>query len=142
MYTDYLQSTHWKRKRLQVYSRRKKQCSICKSTNNLNVHHKTYTRLGKEKLSDLVILCQRCHYATHDFHKENKHLQLFAATNLYALMVNNPQKYQIHQRQVQKRREKKAEKRLRKVNPLIVQEKENEFNRRKLARFNKLGITA
>ena len=41
-------------------------CSICGETENLNVHHLTYARVGCEKLSDLEVLCRGCHENEHE----------------------------------------------------------------------------
>ena len=65
-YKVYLQGEHWKlmrRLRLEVDS---EQCAVCGSRNQLNVHHKTYDRIGAEKLSDLITLCQECHAKYHN----------------------------------------------------------------------------
>ncbi len=37
----------------------------CLSTTNVDVHHKSYERLGYEFLDDMVVLCRRCHRAEH-----------------------------------------------------------------------------
>ena len=34
-------------------------------TDNLEVHHRTYERLGEELASDLTVLCNRCHHVHH-----------------------------------------------------------------------------
>lgn len=65
-YKVYLQGEHWKlmrRLRLEVDT---EQCTVCGSKNQLNVHHKTYDRIGAEKLSDLITLCQECHAKYHN----------------------------------------------------------------------------
>lgn len=64
-YKHYLQSTHWRQ-----LSRRKKQesnytCEICHHKGEIHVHHKTYERLGRELLSDLMSLCKYCHKIIH-----------------------------------------------------------------------------
>ena len=38
---------------------------LCLSRSALEVHHLTYTRLGNEKLEDLITLCKSCHMAIH-----------------------------------------------------------------------------
>lgn len=38
----------------------------------MQLHHQTYTRLGFERLTDLVPLCEKCHKATHVFLKQCK----------------------------------------------------------------------
>lgn len=37
------------------------------STLNMQVHHLTYERLGKETFSDLVVICDECHERLHGF---------------------------------------------------------------------------
>ena len=65
-YKAYLQGEHWKlmrRLRLEVDN---EQCAVCGSKNYLNVHHKTYERIGVEKLADLITLCRECHAKYHN----------------------------------------------------------------------------
>ena len=65
-YKAYLQGEHWKlmrRLRLEVDN---EQCAVCGTKNYLNVHHKTYERIGVEKLADLITLCRECHAKYHD----------------------------------------------------------------------------
>lgn len=38
---------------------------MCQSRFRLQVHHKTYARLGKERLEDLQVLCFNCHKLIH-----------------------------------------------------------------------------
>lgn len=65
-YEDYLKSPHWlsvrERKRSSVGYR----CELCPSRDRLHVHHDTYARLGAERMSDLKVLCQRCHKRIHN----------------------------------------------------------------------------
>ena len=61
-YSAYLQSGRWRRKR----TRRLKKdqcCQTCGVTRGLEVHHRTYERVGRERLSDLITLCNACHVA-------------------------------------------------------------------------------
>jgi uncharacterized protein YlaI len=65
-YAEYLRSEHWRKIKAWFRSTKaKKYCYICESKDNLNLHHKTYKRLGKEKWIDLVYLCERCHHYCH-----------------------------------------------------------------------------
>lgn len=41
-------------------------CQLCNREGTMNVHHKTYERLGEEQLNDLIVLCQDCHAKFHD----------------------------------------------------------------------------
>lgn len=66
-YQDYLKSEHWQdvRRRYCASKLHKGGCYICGSHFNLNLHHKTYTRLGNERLNDLIYLCNPCHERLH-----------------------------------------------------------------------------
>ena len=53
-YEEYLRSKKWNIIRYQIYNHRNKKCEMCKKQliNSFHVHHKTYKRLGNEKMSD------------------------------------------------------------------------------------------
>ncbi len=60
-YADYLASPKWK-----AYAERIKEwweyrCAICDTDGHLEVHHRTYERLGNETTNDCIPLCKRCH---------------------------------------------------------------------------------
>lgn len=68
-YKKYLKSPHWKdvRKRFYASEFYSGRCECCFDRNvPLQVHHKSYKRLGRERLSDLVALCGDCHKKTHE----------------------------------------------------------------------------
>lgn len=68
MYSDYLQSTHWKDLRKHFFRSKRFTgiCFICqKKFEKFNIHHKTYKWIGKEKLQNLVALCAECHHKVH-----------------------------------------------------------------------------
>jgi len=54
-----------KKIRQKVMARDNYQCVKCGSKLNLNMHHKTYKNEPKEKIEDLVMLCEECHYDLH-----------------------------------------------------------------------------
>lgn len=66
-YQEYLQSDHWlktreERKKIDNYC-----CALCGSSENINVHHLSYDRVGEEIVElDLITLCNRCHFMLHD----------------------------------------------------------------------------
>lgn len=64
-YHEYLQSSQWQETRDKLFEAKGKQCNRCKSLQNIQVHHKTYDRLGQEKLNDLEVLCSACHQKEH-----------------------------------------------------------------------------
>ena len=64
-YEDYLKTDHWQRTRRRAIQRQGGQCQLCRSTENLVVHHLSYERKGQELPSDLEVLCARCHRRIH-----------------------------------------------------------------------------
>jgi len=66
-YSNYLNSFKWKL--IVAYMVRKyKCCQLCKSSENLCVHHINYKRYPFEEERDLILLCKKCH---HEHHKKN-----------------------------------------------------------------------
>lgn len=62
LYKSHLQSPQWREVRGQVLRRANYQCERCGTRNTgLQVHHRNYLRLGRERLSDLEALCPDCH---------------------------------------------------------------------------------
>lgn len=60
----YLRSKHWRRLRAKVAQRAGYTCErkgCIAYGDNLDVHHKTYERIGHERLDDLVYLCRPDH---------------------------------------------------------------------------------
>jgi hypothetical protein len=75
-YERYIASSRWFAKRLQYFAsiRGPIRCRGCGTGNEktLHVHHRTYIRLGREDLSDLVAVCVGCHDEIHSTHKQMK----------------------------------------------------------------------
>lgn len=64
-YRDYIKSPEWADVKARYQkSRLPKKCMACGSK-NYDLHHRTYKRLGKEWLTDLVPLCREHHDQTH-----------------------------------------------------------------------------
>ncbi len=65
-YKGYLNTDHWK----QLSARKKREtdntCELCLSKEDIDTHHKTYIRIGRELLSDLSTICNPCHYKVHN----------------------------------------------------------------------------
>ena len=70
-YKEYLQSNDWKNKKKVKYKKPRK-CAICTATQNLDVHHLNYKNLFDVELSDLRVLCHRCHFLVHNLMKQGK----------------------------------------------------------------------
>jgi len=64
-YGVYIASARWKLTREAALRRDKRRCVRCGKPDKLQVHHKTYARLGDEPLDDLVTLCKPCHDLEH-----------------------------------------------------------------------------
>ncbi len=89
-YAEYLKSPHWiafkKRffKRSQRVHRMRQAyggivCEFCSKEGEFHLHHRNYDRIGKERTTDVIILCINCHKAVHQ--EENFAPTLKAATN-------------------------------------------------------------
>ena len=65
-YKRYLQSDEWKEKREKIMVFWDFKCALCFSPRGLQVHHRTYARVGNERLQDLILLCNRCHGKFHE----------------------------------------------------------------------------
>lgn len=65
-YAEYLQSPEWKEKQQKARQFANHRCQVCNSSEDLNVHHRTYDRLGHEHMGDLIVLCRNCHEIFHN----------------------------------------------------------------------------
>ena len=59
-YKEYLASPEWAERRGRVIER-DMTCVLCDSNKNLQVHHRSYENIGRERMKDLTTLCERCH---------------------------------------------------------------------------------
>lgn len=64
-YKSYLRSDKWNRKREELFKKRGRVCEVCGSDHNIHVHHLTYKRIFRERLTDLKVLCGKCHKLEH-----------------------------------------------------------------------------
>lgn len=66
-YDEYLRSEIWKKFRKKYFrSKKRKYCMLCRKPNfDVELHHKSYDRLGTEKLTDVVPLCREHHEEVH-----------------------------------------------------------------------------
>ena len=102
-YYQYIKSPQWAEKRKQFYSsklyktlrqKNKGWCCYCCGIDDrpLDLHHRTYKRLGAENISvDLVPVCRECHDAIHVLHK-NSSLSLWSATKKIRQKINRKKK--------------------------------------------------
>lgn len=66
LYNEYLLSPEWAERRRKVIEREGGICQGCMDVDGTQVHHLTYDRVGRELLTDLVLLCDACHKNAHD----------------------------------------------------------------------------
>lgn len=65
-YRDYIKSSRWRKLAAMVRTLSGHRCQLCGVYARLQVHHRTYRRLGYELLSDLIALCANCHARVHE----------------------------------------------------------------------------
>lgn len=64
-YDAYLHSQAWRNRRLAAIEAAGGRCQLCNSPDNLEAHHRTYVRFGRELPGDLTVLCGECHQLYH-----------------------------------------------------------------------------
>ncbi len=91
-YREYLQSEHWQELKARFRQSKlcKHRCYVCGGAEHINIHHKSYKRIGRERLNDLIELCQDCHYLTHELDKKrtSQHHNLWNAHKRARALVN------------------------------------------------------
>lgn len=72
-YGDFLKTKYWTAISMYLKHKADGKCSRCGSTDNLNVHHKSYAHHGLELfyLDDLTVLCEHCHSGEHCIDKQS-----------------------------------------------------------------------
>ena len=65
-YSEYLKTDGWQTRRGRALERAENRCQVCNSEDRLEVHHRTYERLGHERAADLIVLCRNCHQLFHN----------------------------------------------------------------------------
>src|SRR5262245_12038603 len=72
-YEQHLSSAYWKDLRQQVFDRDDWRCVLCDSPEDLQCHHRTYERFGKEELRDCYTLCPSCHDLVTDHQRRQRY---------------------------------------------------------------------
>lgn len=65
-YYVYLASPAWSKKRRRFIREAGGKCQTCGSNKRLQVHHKHYRTLGRERRRDVRVLCDDCHSLEHE----------------------------------------------------------------------------
>lgn len=69
-YERYITSAHWDARKSAYFNKFEKRCRACGSRNDMQLHHASYKRMGRELDADLVPLCQTCHSLVHQYHRD------------------------------------------------------------------------
>lgn len=68
-YDSYLQTDRWRELAGLIRKKAEYRCQLCASPDRLEVHHRTYARVGCERIADLICLCHECHTTFHTHRK-------------------------------------------------------------------------
>lgn len=71
-YAKYLRSPHWEGLKAEKESQVWKHCQVCWATQSIDCHHLQYRGLYGAQPQDLVWLCRRCHYLTHEMMEDGR----------------------------------------------------------------------
>lgn len=83
-YLEYLESPEWWRLRKLALQRANYTCERCPCRITLNVHHRTYKRLGAEYVNDLEVLCETCHRNEHATrNREKRQWELYGQLRMF-----------------------------------------------------------
>lgn len=89
-YEKYINGPHWAARKRAFWNKHPRVCRGCESTDDVQLHHGTYQRMGTELDSDLFPVCQICHQLIHDLHRiSNGKLDLMQATVMVLSSVKN-----------------------------------------------------
>lgn len=75
-YAAYLRSEHWQRLARAAKDLAGGKCTLCRGTKTLVAHHtpEGYARLGRERIEDLIVLCDACHQRHHQKFRDAEQL--------------------------------------------------------------------
>lgn len=82
-YYAYINGPEWKARRARHLLTYGKRCEACHRTQDIEVHHRTYQRMGDELDTDLAVLCDDCHTLVHQIHKAMAFTTLDSATGVF-----------------------------------------------------------
>ena len=113
-YLEYLQTEHWKDLKQRVLaSKFPYRCYICGVHSGLELHHKTYKRMGKEYLRDMIWLCREHHEITHEYEQEKrgtKNGQLYRAARSIRTQFKRKKKQELRRARIERRKQRRKEK--------------------------------
>lgn len=97
----YLRSEYWRKTRERYFSSALPQgCYVC-GEEKVDLHHKTYKRLGREPLTDLLPLCREHHTACHKLVREKGNRSKWNNWTVAKLLKK---KLEVEQRQLRRKK--------------------------------------
>ncbi len=70
-YAEYLLTPEWRNRRAMALAWAGHRCQVCDTNDEeLHVHHRVYTRRGRERPEDLIVLCRTHHALVHGLERE------------------------------------------------------------------------
>lgn len=122
-YEDYLRSPHWAERRRLAGDAADWTCACGRPATQ--IHHRTYARLGRERLRDLRAVCSDCHRKIHEYVRAGWSLAVATATVLADPAAPDPQTSEgrrkaakdAQRRRAQKDKARKRKRRRERKNP-------------------------
>lgn len=87
-YEEYLKTDHWKNFRQKALQYHGNKCCKCGTLKHLQVHHLTYERRGCELLSDVIVVCEKCHQRIHNSQYNDMINELWEKYNLNKITID------------------------------------------------------
>lgn len=76
-YEEYLKTPEWRKRRNAFLGRKGWHCERCGRKVDLQVHHRSYARLGSERDEDLEALCRDCHEGHHYSYSQQTNIGVY-----------------------------------------------------------------
>ena len=117
-YDAYMSSDQWRGIRQARLRKDKYTCQGCGGRDHLHVHHRTYERFTRERITDLITVCETCHAVIHDTHRKVLGSLADTTTKILQLMKDRKRVSQReHKRQLRQRERRNAEFKAQKKQP-------------------------
>lgn len=101
---EYINSDKWRKKKESYYSKYEKKCFIC-GDEKVDLHHRSYSRFGKEKHKDLIPVCRFHHEMIHRIQKDNNWTVKRATKYLTKMWLSGPtQKLSPSKKQIRRQK--------------------------------------
>jgi len=83
-YKVYIRGRYWTERKHRYFSAHAKRCAVCRTTQNVALHHLVYGNYGAERDEDLIPLCGRHHSIFHALHGVARNMKETTAEYVYS----------------------------------------------------------